>query len=91
MTNLRLDSFVPDSKIVPKTNMYPISVPMQATGNQYSPFVYTAQVNKSRQMDKYVETEKTSSFFDLKKYVTLGTNVYAQSIADKTIKNQDSV
>ena len=42
-------------------------------------------------MDKQVETEKISSFFDLKKYVTVGTNVQAQSRADKTIKNHDNV
>ena len=74
MTNLKRDSFVLDSKIVPKTNMYPISVPMQATGNQYSPSVYTAQVYKSKQIEEKLVTVKTSSFFDLKNDVKVGIN-----------------
>ena len=74
MTNLKWDSFVLDSKIVPKTNMYPISVPMQATGNQYSPSVYTAQVYKSKQIEEKLVTVKTSSFFDLKNDVKVGIN-----------------
>ena len=66
MTNLKRDSLVPDSKIVPKTNMYPISVLMQATGNQYNPSVYAAQVHKSKQIEEKLVAIKTSNFFDLK-------------------------
>ena len=72
MTNLKRDSFVPDSRMVPKTNIYPISVPRQATGNQYSPFVYIAQVNKSKQMEEKLVAVKTSNFFDLKNDVKVG-------------------
>jgi hypothetical protein len=54
--------------------MYPISVPMQATGNQYSPSVYTAQVNKSKQIEEKLVTVKTSNFFDLKNDVKVGIN-----------------
>ena len=74
MTNLKRDSFVLDSKIIPKTKIYPISVPMQATGNQYSPSVYTAQVYKSKQIEEKLVTVKTSSFFDLKNDVKVGIN-----------------
>ena len=74
MTNFKCDSFVPDSKIVPKTNVYPISVPMQGTGNQYSPSVYTAQVYKSKQIEEKLVTVKTSNFFDLKNDVKVGIN-----------------
>jgi hypothetical protein len=42
-------------------------MPIQAVKNHDKSLVYTAQVNKSRQMDKYVETPKASSFFDSKK------------------------
>ena len=52
--------------------VYPISVPMQATGNQYSPSVYTAQVNKSKQMEEKLVAVKTSNFFDLKNDVNVG-------------------
>ena len=45
---------------------------MQAVKNQDNPFVYTAQANKSRQIERYVETEKASSFFDIKKKVKVG-------------------
>jgi hypothetical protein len=54
--------------------MYPISVPILATGNQYNPFVYTAQVNKSKQMEVKLVKVKTSSFFDLKNNVKVGIN-----------------
>lgn len=91
MTNLKRDSLVFDSKIVPKTNTYPIRVPMQATGNQYSPFVYAAQVNKSKQIDKKLVTVNTSSFLDLKNSVNVGMNEYAQMSEDSTMKNQDKV
>ena len=74
MTNLNLDSLVPDSKTVPKTKIYPINVPMQATGNQYSPSVYTAQVYKSKQIEEKLVTVKTSNFFDLKNDVKVGIN-----------------
>ena len=74
ITNLKRESFVLDSKIVPKINTYPISVPIQATGNQYSPFVYTAQVNKSRQIEEKLVTVKVNNFFDLKKKVKVGMN-----------------
>ena len=66
MTNLKRDSFVPDSKIVPKINMYPINVPIHATANQYNPPVYTAQVYKSKQMEEKLVAVKASNFFDLK-------------------------
>ena len=64
---------------------------MQAVKNQDNPFVYTAQVNKSIQIERYVETEKTSSFWELKKKVKVGINEYAQISAVNTIKNQESV
>ena len=64
---------------------------MQAVKNQDNPFVYTAQVNKSRQIERYVEIEKASSFFDIKKKVKVGIKEYAQISAVNTIKNQESV
>ena len=66
-------------------------MPIQAVKNQDNPFVYTAQVNKSRQIERYVETEKTSAFLELKKKVKVGINEYAQISAVNTIKNQESV
>ena len=39
----------------------------------------------------YVGTEKTSSFWELKKKVKVGINEYAQISAVNTIKNQESV
>ena len=66
-------------------------MPMQAVKNHDKPFVYTAQVNKSRQIDRYVETENASSFFVSKKLVTVGTKVKAQINAANTTKNQESV
>ena len=74
MTNLNFDSFVRDSKMVPKTKIYPISVPMQATENQYSPSVYTAQANKSKQIEEKLVAVKTSNFLDLKNDVKVGMN-----------------
>ena len=74
ITNLKRESFVLDSKIVPKINTYPISTPMQATGNHYNPFVYAAQVNKSKQIEDKLVTVKVSNFFDLKKNVKVGIN-----------------
>ena len=50
-------------------------MPMQAVKNQDKPFVYTAQANKSKQIDRYVETVNARSFFVSKKQVTVGTNV----------------
>ena len=50
-------------------------MPMQAVKNHDKPFVYTAQANKSKQIDRYVETANARSFFDSKKQVTVGTNV----------------
>ena len=47
---------------------------MQATGNQYSPSVYTAQVYKSKQIEEKLVTVKTSNFFDLKNDVKVGIN-----------------
>ena len=64
---------------------------MQAVKNHDSPWVYTAQVNSSRQIDKYVEAENTSSLLDSKSQVTVGTKVYAQINAVRTMKNQESV
>ena len=64
---------------------------MQAVKNQDSPSVYAAQVNKSRQIDRYVETEKARNFFVSKKPVTVGTKVKAQINAANTTKNQESV
>lgn len=74
MTNLKRDNLVLNKKIVPKTNMYPISVPMQATGNQYSPSVYIPQVNKSKHIEEKLVIVNTSSFCDLKKDINVGTN-----------------
>ena len=48
---------------------------MHAVKNHDKPPVYTAQVNKSKQIDRYVETVNTRSFFDSKKQVTVGTKV----------------
>ena len=91
MTNLNRDSLVPESKIVPKTKIYPINAPMQATGNQYSPSVYTAQVNKSKQIEEKLVTVKTNNLFELTNNVNVGTNEYVQTSALNTIKNQDKV
>ena len=55
---------------------------MQAVKNQDNPFVYTAQANKSRQIERYVEIEKASSFFDIKKnplckpFINMHTNTF---------------
>ena len=84
-------SFVFASRMGRNINVYPIKTPIQAVKNQDMPSVYTAQVNKSRQIDRQVETEKTSSFFDSKKQLTVGTNVQAQRSAANTTKNQESV
>ena len=56
-------------------NSYPIKTPIQDVKNQDRSFVYTAQVNKSRQRDRQVVTLKTRSFFVLKKAVTVGMKV----------------
>ena len=74
ITNLKRDNFVLDSKMVPKINMYPIRVPMQARGNQYSPSVYAAQVYKSKQMEEKLVAVKASNFLDLKNDVKVGIN-----------------
>ena len=85
MTNLNRESFVRDSKIVPKIKEQPINIPMKETGNQYRPSVYSAQVNKSKQIDRKLVIVKTSNFSDLKNNANDGTNVYAQISAVKTI------
>ena len=54
---------------------YPIKTPMEAVRNQDKPPVYTAQVSKSRQIDRYDERQNASSFFVLKNMVTVGMNV----------------
>ena len=64
---------------------------MQTVENQWSPPVYTAQVNSSRQMDRQVESANISSFFDWKKQLSVGMNVKAQMMAVRTMKNQESV
>ena len=74
MINLKSDSFVLDNRIVPKINTYPISTPMPATGNQYSPSVYAAQVNKSKQIEAKLVAVKVSSLCDSKKDVKVGIN-----------------
>ena len=66
-------------------------MPIVALKNHHSPFVYTAQVKSRRQIDKQVETAKTRSFFESKKWVSVGTKVYAQTSAESTTKNHDSV
>ena len=50
-------------------------MPIQAVKNHDKSLVYTAQVNKRRQTDRYVETVNARSFFDSKKTVAVGTNV----------------
>ena len=66
-------------------------MPIAAVKNQDRPLVYTAQVNNSRQIDRYVETEKASSLFVSKKLVVVGIKVKAQINAANTTKNQESV
>ena len=50
---------------------------MQAVKNHDNAFVYTAQTNKSKQIDRYVETVNTRSLFDSKKQVTVGIIHYS--------------
>ena len=57
------------------SSTYPIKMLMAAVKNHDKSFVYTAQVNKSKQIDRYVETVNARSFFDSKKQITVGTNV----------------
>ena len=58
---------------------------MQAVAHQNSVLVYAAQVNNNKQIDRYVDEEKTGSFLDSKKEVQVGTKVYAHSSAVNTI------
>jgi hypothetical protein len=75
MMNLQREYFVFDSKTGTNTSTYPIRMPMQAVRNHDRSPVYTAQENKSKQTDRYVETVNARSFLDPKKQVTVGTNV----------------
>ena len=74
-----------------KHNTYPIKVPMQAVGTQKTVFVYTAQVNNSKQIESRLVTVNTSSLFDLKNEVKVGKNEYAHSREVSTIKNHERV
>ena len=72
-------------------NTYPIAVPRQAVGAQYSVLVYIAHTNKSRQIDTRLVTEKTNSLLVLKNDVNVGTNEYAHNNEANKTQNHDNV
>ena len=74
-TNLKREYGLFDKRMGKNSSTYPIRMPIQAVRNHDKPLVYTAQVNNSRQTERYVERAKTSSLLDSKKPVIVGTKV----------------
>ena len=50
--NFCREIFVFDKKIGKNNSAYPINIPIHAVKNHENPFVYTAQVNRRRQIEE---------------------------------------
>ena len=73
--NFKRDTLLFDRRIGPNNSTNPIKTPMQAVKHQDRSPVYIAQVNKSRQIERKLESVNASSFRDSIKDVMVGMNV----------------